>query len=333
MSGLPKQVEEAANLAEELHGRMFTPESEEVNQEAAQEEPKTEPAQEENQEQEPVQAEAQPQPERKEDEETYKARYYTLKGMYDAEVPRLHKELKEFKSQVFERLGAVDKTVEPQKAEDNAIEEQLKKYREEYGDDLIQMARLIAQSEIKPLLRQTIEPVQKQVEEVSETQLKAAQENFLTYLDSKVEGDWRSFWMNHDPEFDAFLEKKDPYGLYSYKQLIDQFGQAWDADGVANIFNTFLKEKQPAADLDVPAVLEVPKKKETPPPSPAQEALVAPPRSTQHTPPAPQDKRIWTQSMIREFEKADRAGKYDEATSQAMWQDLLSAPAENRIRN
>jgi hypothetical protein len=240
--------------------------------------------------------------------------------MYDADVPRLHKELKELKSKVFERLGEAAQPKDEPK--EDPLAEKLTKYREEYGDDLIEMARLIARSEFEPFLKQQIAPVEEKIQNISETQVAAAQEEFKKYLDSHVKGDWRSVWSADNQAFIEFLSQKEPYGLYTYGDLVDKYNNDWDADGISNILNTFLEKNAPAAP---PAPKQQAK-------DPAKDAIVAPSRSTQTTTPTSQEKRIWTQDMIREFERNDRANKYDAETSQAMWEDLLSAPSENRIR-
>lgn len=320
---IPRQVEEAATLAEELHGRMFqaNPDPNEVQDEGQQEEVQAA-------EEVTVEETAPPTNDKKEDEETYKARYYSLKGMYDADVPRLHKELKELKTRVFERLGDVSAPVEQQVPTNPDIEE-LARYREEYGEDLIKMARLVARAELEPLVKQKIDPMQQQVEDVSETQIRVAKQNFQQYLDKAVDGDWRSFWLQENPKFDAFLDSTDPYGLYTYREIADKYNTDWNADGLANLFNLYLKQQGQTA----PPAQEVEPPKRTAAPNPAQQALVAPSRSTQNTPPATQDKRIWTNEIMKEFERNERAGKYTQEEADAIWADLLSAPKENRFRH
>lgn len=310
MSGLPKQVTEAVELAEQLHERMFTPDSE-----VTQEEQPAEAAEEES---ETPATETQPE---QEEDESFKNRYLSLKGKYDAEVPRLHQELKDLKERVFAQIGDLTKPKEEPKAD--PVADQLSKYREEYGEDLLEMARLIARKEIEQGLKAHLEPVQKQVEDVSETQIKAAQENFKNYLTGKVEGDWQALWKGQDPKFLEFLDQPDPSGLYTYGQLAQLYNDNWDADKLAIVFNTYLKSQAKPEKQEV-----------TKPPvhNPAQDAIVAPSRATTNTVPASTDAKIWTQEMIAEFKKNDRMGKYDGETSMAMWDDLLKAIAENRIR-
>lgn len=308
--GLPKQVEEAANLAEELHGKMFPKEQEE------QEEVETE----EEAEQEKVVEEEAVQDDTPEEKDTFEARYKSLKGKYDAEVPRLHQELKELKQSIFDRLGNLE-TKKEQVAEVKAVNEKLEKFREDYGDDLIDYLREFIKEEVTPMVQQNISQVKQKVDSVEETQVKAAQESFMAVLDGKVEGDWRKLWAGEDEGFVEFLSQPDPHGLYTYGELVEAYNNKWDADRLATVFNTYLSKTAQ------PVQREQPKK-----PSPANEAMVAPSRKTPTAAPRAEEKRIWTQESMKEFQVADRQGKYDPETSKAMWEDLLSAVSENRIR-
>jgi hypothetical protein len=309
MSNIPKQVDEAAELAEQLHEKMFAPH--EGNEQPPEEEP----------EELPEAAESVDTSE----EETYKSRYETMQGKYNAEVPRLHNELKELKAMVFERLGDVSKRQEQPievKVDPNA--ERLAKFEEEYGKEFLEMQRLLARMEAEELIKQRVTPMQEQVTTVEETQIKAAQQNFVSYLDSKVEnGDWQALWAGQDEKFNQFLQTREPTSGLSYQQIVKYHNDNWDADGLAAVFNTYLG---PAVEV-TPEPPAKPKQ-----PNPAKEAIVAPSRNTHTAPPQQSDKRIWNNATIEEFKRADRANKYSPDESQAMWDDLLQAMVEGRIR-
>lgn len=297
---LPKQVEEAAQMAEELHSQITGQQQEEVEQ---------------HEETEETQEEAKDVPHDDDVEELrkFKEKYLVLQGKYDAEVPRLHNELKEFKQSVFERLQQAPKEQEQTPKEDD----RLAKFREEYGEDFVENIRELFKREVDPVLRQVVDPVQKQISSVEDTQVQAAQQNFMNYLDTKVDGDWRSLWSGQDPKFVEFLKSPDPSGYYTYGDLAQMANDNWDADRLGRIFNDYLASSQP---------------KRVNKPNPAQEAMVAPSRNTARTAPEANDKRIWTSDMIKQFELDDRRKKYDAETSKAMWDDLLSAMNEGRIR-
>lgn len=308
---IPKQVEEAAQMAEELHGSM-------MNNADPPEETEEQP-----EEQEAATSET------SEPEEDWYAKYQkleqkhkTLEGKYNAEVPRFAERLKH-----FEELNNVllQKTTPKEIAPPSPKEERLKALKEEYGEELFEMAKLVAEMEIETRLPQTLQPVQQQLASVEETQIAAAQQNFVGYLDEAVkdtEGnprDWRKLWSGEDTKFQEFLQKVEPNSGFSYMDIVKHHNANWNADGLAAVFKTYYDQQKPITQA-------------TPKKNPAKDAMVAPSRSSQPAPPAVDDKRIWTQDTIAAFQREDRAGKYDAETSQKMWNDLLSALKEGRIR-
>jgi hypothetical protein len=301
---IPRQVSETADLAEQLHSRMF---AEAPSEEVVEQEQEEQPSYDENTEEANVPHDDDVQELRK-----FKERYLHLQGKYDAEVPRLHKELKEFKQNVFERLEAkIEQPVEAPK------EDKFAKFREEYGDELYMAIRELAALETEEKLKATLKPVQDQVANVEDTQVKAAQQNFVSYLDSKVSGDWQSLWAGKDPKFIEFLNQPDPSGLYTYGQLVQAYNDQWDADRMSIVFNTYLDSSQKQVQRQ---------------PRPEKNAMVAPSRQNVHSTPSLDNARIWTGETMKQFQEADRLGKYTPEESKAMWDDLLSAPAQNRMR-
>lgn len=317
--GVPTQVDEAAELANKLHERLFS-DSQEVDEEEADTE-----EEDSNQDDDNDSADDDgdseydvPQDDELEDLRKFKARYLSLKGKYDAEVPRLHSELKEFKQNVFDRLESM---TTKQKEQVPTEPDDIAKFKEEYGEDFVENLRKFIRLESKSELADSINSVQQQVSSVEETQIKVAQENFKNYIDSQVKGNWRTAWEGKDPKFLEFLQKPDPSGLYTYGDLVQAYNDAWDADKLSKVFNAYYGEPAPTPE---------PKPKREP--NPAQQAMVAPSRNNVHTAPDSKDKTVWTQDSIKEFQRLDRQGKYDSDTSKAMWEDLLSAANEGRIR-
>jgi len=294
---LPKQVEEAAQMAEELHG-MITGQQEVQHEEPVEEQPV--------QQEQPAQ-----QDEDIEELRKFKDRYLVLQGKYDAEVPRLHSELKEFKQAVFEKLS---QQAAPQEEEQKPQNPRLAKFLEEYGEDFVENIKELLRSEVNPVLQSAVEPVKQQINEIESSQIQAAQQNFMNFLDSKVDGDWRSLWSGQDPKFVEFLQKPDPSGYYTYAELAQMANNNWDGEKLSRIFNDYLGTQNKRQN------------------SPVRDALVAPSRNTSRTSPSGNEKTIWTQDAIKQFEIDDRRGKYDADTSKAMWNDLLSAMSEGRIR-
>lgn len=311
---IPSQVEEAAVLAEKLHQEMFSQESKE-------EEVKSEDTEEEEVEEEPEieeEEEVVPHDDDLEELRKYKARYLSLKGKYNAEVPRLQQDLKDLKQSVFEKLSSItEKPAETQKEQDKQ-DDIIAKMKEEYGDDFIDGIYKIAEYIADQKVKSTVEPVQEKLTSVEDTQLKTAQENFKSYLDTKVEGDWRALWEGKDSKFIEYLQQPDPSGLYTYGDLVQMYNDAWDADKLAIVINGYLETKTD-------------KKKESKP-NLERDALVAPNRSTHNSTPKTEDKVIWTRDSIKQFERDDRQNKYTTEESQKLWNDLLTAASEGRIR-
>jgi hypothetical protein len=313
----PKEIEEAARMAEELHKQMF-PDKEEIDEGAGESEPV-------------VVEEKEDQPEQQQETFTkediaellkFKERYAHLKGKYDAEVPRLASELKELRQQVTER-----KTTTVPEIEIDPVEDLLSQWKDEYTEDYVNQLQAIIRAEAAKEAKKLIQPVAEQAASTEDQQIKIARQNFMTYLDGKSDG-WRSLWneevgFNANPDFAEFLEQDDPSGLYKYGDLVNAYTEKWDADKLATVFNLFLKQKE---------VVNT----ETPPPqvihNREKDALIAPKRTQTNSAPVNTDKKIWTMNEIEDFKRRDRLGEFEDEVSQAMWNDILSAMSEKRIR-
>jgi len=257
----------------------------------------------------------------------YKDRYLHLKGKYDTEVV----ELADLKKTLLDRALAV--AVPPAPDIPPVLNARIEKFRAEYGDAVVEAMREMIRQEAEPLVKGQLEPVHQQVLDVETAQRKVAQDNFFSYLDDKVTGEWRPISTTFqemasgkapsDPKIAEFLQQTDPSGLFTYYDLINGYQNKWDADKLAIVFNTYLGQSAPVVPPAVPIVKD---------PPPGQQALVAPNRQTPHTTPAVGEQRIWTAEMINEFKRNDLQNKYSPDESKNMWDDLLAAMSENRIR-
>lgn len=310
MGGIPKQVEEAADMAEEVFAGMTPDEDEETQEEAPAEEEDTPPEENQDDEEEPGGEE--------EEEDTFEQRYRTLQSKYDKEVPRLHQELKDLKQSIVDRLGSLDKK-EEQPVETPTVNAKLEKFREEYGDELFDYVKEMISVEGQNLFSEKSKPITEKVSSIEDTQIRAAQKAFNDVLNAKVNGDWSSLWNGDDPRFADFLQQPGPFGLMTYGQMLLNANDNWNADAMAEIFNHYLGQakkptrKNPAAEKQ-------------------QEALSAPSRKASSAAPSADDKRIWSMDAIKEFQEADRKGKYKPEESKALWDDLLAAANEGRIQ-
>lgn len=301
-TNVPTQVEEAADLAEQLFEKMYGKhEEEEVKEEDST--PVNEDIDEdsdEDDEDEEEEEEIDPKELKK-----WRDRYLTLKGKYDAEVPRLASQVRE----LMEKATAPK--AEPAKADPDV--EEVDDFEAVYGKDFVEKIRKV----INDTVKNEIKPVAEKVDSVEDSQNNAATESFKAYLDEAAEG-WRDLWEGKDKGFNKFLDKPDPSGLYTYGELLETYNKAWDADRMAKIFKLYTESKST--------------KSTKPEIAPEQEAMIAPSRTKANNAPTSNEKRIWTEASMKEFEIEDRNGKYSDEESQKIWADLLAAAHEGRIR-
>jgi len=322
---IPKQIEEAAEMAEELMAEINPEEKQDTDkkpEEGQAVEPETpeEPEEPETPE-EPEEPEEPEDPETPAAEESWEQKYKTLKGKYDSEVPRFRTELEQFKAQVFERLGQEKEPEKPEEAPE--IPEAAQKFLEEYGDDYAEGLKAYTEYITQQVLKENLQPVTERINKSEESQVRAAQAQFADYLDDKVQGDWRSLWSGENQEFEEFLKQPDPSGLYTNEDLVRLYNDNWDADRLAVLFNGFF-----GADPSKVAEANQPKPKK-----PVETARVAPKRRSAEEPKkSSSDARIWTKESIAEFQEKDRRGEFEQEESDRLWNDLLMAPSENRIR-
>ena len=322
---IPKQVEEAADLAEKyLESLNADPETKEQEDAEETEEETDEASNDADTEEDPDEEEAEEQETdvskllaeiEKKDQQ-----YKSLQGKYNAEVPRLQTELKEMKNEIFARIGEIAESKAAPSEKEEQTSEMLDKFKEEYGDQYYSMLQEIIKQEVSPLLKETIKPVEDKVEKVSDSQAESAKNDFAKALDDNVTGDWRNALEGNDEGFLAFLEESDPTGLHTNAELFDLFNSKWQPEKMAKLMNMYFGENAPET--------EKPKTKK---PSPDEEALVAPSRKTKHKTPSTTEAKIWTAQSIEEFKLADRQGKYSVDESSEIWNDLLLALSENRI--
>jgi len=276
---------------------------------------------------EPPQQPVSQEPTKEIPESKWENKYHTLKGMYDAEVPRLHAELREMKTQI-QQLVADKATVEakltnPPPSVESLITEHDK---EAFGSDLIDLIERATKSQVSTLqqresqLLDEIKQLKAQLGNVTERQVVSDKDRFLMALTSKAP-DWEQ--LNTDSGFLEWLAQVDPvYGLPRQVGLNNAY-EAFDSDRVATIFNTYRD-------------LVTPKQQQQPQATPKQELQrqVAPTRSRASTPPATNDvnQRIYTQVEIEQFYNDWRRGYIDQEEAVRMEKEIVAAVSQGRVR-
>lgn len=242
------------------------------------------------------------------DEETWEARFKTLTGKYNAEVPRLHAALKERDS----KLNSLTEEVEALKAKLTTPQEKLVKPEEvaEFGEPLVDLIRRAAREEVQTKDTEIAE-LKRKLEQVSGTATANVEVNFYDRLAGAVP-DWQS--INDDPEFHTWLGETDELTGYQRQQILSQAEEKRDADRVARFFKAFKKVQQDKSAATTASL----------------EAQVAP--EATRTPETPKGKKLWTRQEIAAFYAADRRGEYTEEKAAAVDAEIQLAIRENRVR-
>ena len=237
-------------------------------------------------------------------EEKWEQKYKTLKGMYDAEVPRLHAELRELKATVESlRKHAETKPVEPTKP---AAQEKLVTDAdvEAFGSDLIEVQRKVAR-EVAQEFRAELETLKSENAElrkqIGETGTRVVEATFEQKLHRMVP-DFEA--INADPRWIAWLEEMDPMLRAPRKAMAQAAFNQGDAEGVAYYIGLFKQSVTPA---------------EEPAPKVNQELerQIQPNRSSPSTAQVPSKGKTYTSAQIQNmFQKAavlGGQGKHEEA--------------------
>lgn len=257
-------------------------------------------------------------------DEKWAHKYHTLKGMYDAEVPRLHSQVREMQTQIQQLIAdkAAAEAVKPVEVPkvDSLITDEDK---EAFGPDLIDLIDRATESKVSTLrsreaeLIAEIKELKGQLGNVTERQVVSDKDRFLASLGQQV-SDWEA--INVDSGFINWLQEVDPvYGIPKHVALNNAY-ENLDVSRVATIFKAYKQTLAPAA----------------PPAKSNQQELqrqVAPTRTRSGTPPSSSEsEQYFTNQDIEQFYTDWRRGLYDDAEAASMEKQIHAAAAEGRIR-
>lgn len=294
---LPRAVLEADRKAEEALQRLNQKPAQQVQDPAAtaaQAEPAAAPT--------PAPAPA-PQPA---GNEPWEARYKTLHGKYNAEIPRLNAALKERDAQI----NALREEVESLKAVKEKQSLVKPEEVQEFGEPLVDLIRRAAREEISVKDRE-ISELKAQLKTVVSSTEQSAESTFYEKL-AKAIPDWMS--INDDPEFHAWLAEHDELTGQQRQELLTQAERQRNADRVARFFDAYKRTK---SKTEVAAADSL-------------ESQVAPVSMRVESPPA--GKKIWTRAEIADFYARDRRGEYSPEKAAAIDKDIQEAVRERRVR-
>jgi hypothetical protein len=228
-------------------------------------------------------------------EEKWEQKYKTLKGMYDAEVPRLHADLRDLKAQVDNlRKASETKPVEPAKpaaAEKLVTDADV----EAFGSDLIEVQRKVAR-EVAAEFRGELDAMraenEKLREQLTSTGTQVSEASFEQRLYRMVP-DFEA--VNADPKWIAWLNEVDPLLRAPRSSVAQQAFNRGDAEGVAHYVSMF---KQTIAPVEQKAD----KTEEL-------ERQLQPNRGATSAPPTSQKGKVYTNADIEKmFRKATELG-------------------------
>lgn len=262
--------------------------------------------------------------------EDHKQKFEVLQGKYNAEVPRLHAELREVRAllaaaqaQISALQNQPPSAPVQGKTGDSDV---LKKVRDEFGDELADglLALIESKSEEKAAkIRQEFAPIAERVNTVETRQVMSAGQRFLEDLRKEVpKFDQLNGTGNGDghPEFLTWLGSFEPYAGKTYQTLLEDAHSALDVQRAARIIKAWPGYAAYTAPPAAPAL------------NPQVESLIDPGPSRPNTQPTAQ-KPTYTQEMIKVFYDEVRRGLWrtKEKERAAKDADIALASKEGRI--
>lgn len=278
---LPKQVEQDIKDLEDF----------EKNLAAQKEPPKEEPKETPKAEETPKEPEVQPKAEEKPKEpkepqpsDDFKQKYNTLRGKYDAEVPRLHAQVKDLVQELTDiKKQLAEKAAEPKEPVKLVTDDEV----EEFGEDLINVARKVAKEEFQPIIDQLKAENETLKEQITNTGNQVTEMSFEQRLAQAIP----DFGViNRSPEWIAWLDEYDPMIRGPRKIAAQNAFNNSDVEAIADYVNMFKEAMAPApADDPKPDAKEEQRKEEL-------NRQVTPESNTSNVTPTPEDgkKRLYT---------------------------------------
>ena len=270
--------------------------------------------------------------------EYWEHKYKTMKGRYDAEIPRLKNQLNDMSSQINNLNGLLanvnraapppQQSFTPQQIEISAEE------IEEYGEDFTDFASRIAAREAQKVassFAQKLEQLEGQVNGVNGTIIQDARERLFNTMDTEIPN-WRE--INNAPEFIDWLQLTDQYSGAIRHNLLKAALEQNSFPRVAAFFKGFIAElaatRNPQQGEPGQTGGDAPQK--TP-----LEQFAAPGRakSTAATPPpVPKAKPFITSAEISAFYRDVAANKWKgrEAEKLRIEAEFIEAGREGRVR-
>lgn len=260
------------------------------------------------------------------EDESWKKRFDVLTGKYNAEVPRLHDQLRE-QTNALEKLQQELEALKTKAPSNPEPETPLVTSNDEetFGADLIDLARRITRDEQSKVLKelaelraavQAISNLPKQVERVVEQQAISAEERYWNAVKAVVP-DWDS--IDQDGRWIDWLQLTPPFSVKTYRELAMEAIQA----GLVQPIVELVKEWKTQAGIAQNVQANQAAKQEL-------QSQMAPSKSNASS--VPTAKKVWTGA---EYERAfdPRLSKeMSESDIEALQAEAELAYSEGRIQ-
>lgn len=262
--------------------------------------------------------------------ETYKSRFETLRGKYDAEVESVRSRIMLLERQNQELLRQIadvkaDSSGAQQAQEPKNVEEALDELENEYGLDF---AKAI-DSRIERAVRQHVGNVEDRVGRVERVAEKVVQNDFYSEL-SRLSNNWKSL-NEGNPEFERWATSQTaPFsGGKTFLQVLQDGYRMGDAVACAEVFNSFggnstqvggqtktNKQQQSATNQ-----------------RPSPDHLIVPSTKGGSAPTGAgkQEGKRWTWAEVNAEYKKIELGKYPEDKAKSIEDEIYRANLEGRI--
>lgn len=321
---LPRQVEAQLKELEEIEKQLAA----QQNPQDPPAEPDPEPKPAEQTEPDP---EAKPEPQRTEakpekptepevPEETWQQKYKTLKGMYDAEVPRLHSDVRELRAQMEKLQKAADTPKPEPKQPAQPTKLVTDADVQAFGEDLIEVQRKVAR-EVAAEFRGELDAMKaendKLREQLNTTGSQVSEASFEQRLYRMVP-DFEQ--VNADDRWISWLNEVDPLLRAPRKSVAQTAFNQGDAEAVAHYVKMFKSSITPVEQpSDKAAELE---KQIQPKRSASSSANVAP------------QAKIYTDSQIQKMfqQSADYSAKGRLEEAAKLEAEIDAAYRDGRVR-
>lgn len=190
--------------------------------------------------------------------DAYRRRYETLQGKYNAEVPRLQQQLREVSGGYVQLQQELQRLKERPAAPPAKPEPDLVTSRDEekFGSDLIDMARRVAQEELRAVQQRfasveaavgRLAPKVERVNQVEQNVEAARVSAFYGELKREVP-DYEA--VNADQRWLAWLAEFDPIAGKTRQACLDEAAASFDSVRVAAMFKAFRASVPAAPDPD-----------------------------------------------------------------------------------